>query len=258
MVFLLCRLVSPLAGVVASLPVFYLAGRIWDTAMTIIDLARERALLDAAPATEIDLAPKGMVEVNWWTLRKAGFDCLKPADAHRDPGHCLSGRPWRMLTKGTTLRIPVVRKHRGEREWGRQHVVRLAAYCHLIETCEGADAPFGVLMFADSYDCLILPFSPEAKETLHRALDDAREFLRVYEEGKYLPATPSDNRCSGCHFGRPRRHGEGSATVLLGEPIEPRATRGNDEKIYHSHCGDRFRWDPPHKKAVELGIAKAS
>lgn len=255
-VFVLWRMVSPLAGIIGALPAFYLAARIWDTSMRIIDLVRERASYDAAPMTEIDPAPQAMVEVNWWTLRKAGFDCLKPADAHRDPVRRLRGKPWRMLTKGTTLRIPVIRKHRGERSWGRQHVVRLAAYCHLIEACEGADAPFGVLMFAGSYDCLIFPSTPEAKAMLERALDDAREFVRVYEEGQYLPTAPTDGRCVGCHFGKPRRHQEGSATVLRTEPIEAFATMGVDQKTYHCHCGDRFNWVPPHRQAVELKIAQ--
>lgn len=253
-IFVLWRMVSPLAGIIAALPAFYLAGRIWDTSTAIIDLVREQALFKAAPSAEIDLAPGSMVEVNWWSLRKAGFDCLKPVDAHRDPGRRLHGRPWRMLTKGTTLRIPVVRKHRGERNWGRQHVVRLAAYCQLIEMCEGADAPFGILMFAGSYDCLIFPNTPDAKTALKTALEDAREFMRVYEEGRYLPTAPTDDRCSGCHFGKPRRYREGSATVLRGEPIAALATRGVDNLTYHSHCGDHFNWVPPHTKAAELKI----
>jgi hypothetical protein len=250
------QMVSPLAGIVAALPAFYLAGRIWDTSMSIIDLVREQGLLDAAPVAEIDLAPSGVIEVNWWTLRKAGFDCLQPVDAHRDPGRRLSGRPWRMLTKGTTLRIPVVRKHHGERSWGRQHVVRLAAYCQLIETCEGADAPFGVLLFADTYDCVIFPYTADAKAALESALQQTRELIGVYEEGRFLPTPPTDNRCSGCHFGRPRRYNSGSATVLNGQPMAALPTRAVDNKVYHSHCGDRFNWVPPHEKSAELGITK--
>lgn len=252
--FVVWRLVSPFAGIVVSLPVFYLLGRIWDTGTSMFQVWREKRLFDSAPLAEIDLAPVGMVKANWWTLRKAGFDCQKPPDPHRDPDSRLTGRPWRMLIKGTTIRIPVVRKHRGERTWGKQHIVRLAAYCRLIEKCEGADAPFGVLLFANSYDCLIFPYSREAKESLERALAETREFIRIHEEDKYEPKPPTDGRCSGCHLGNPRLLRWGSATVLNGKEIKPHPATGNGGKKFHSTCGDRFTWVPPHKRAVELKI----
>jgi hypothetical protein len=162
LVYVVWRFVSPFAVIVAGLPALYSVARICNSFFSIVWLVRERAVFRAAPAAPIDLAPQQIYEVNWWSLRKAGFDCLKP-EVLRDLNQRLSGRPWRMLTKGTTLRIPVVRRHRGERAWGPQHIVRLAAYCRLIETCEGADSPFGVLMFAGSYECLIFPNTAVAK-----------------------------------------------------------------------------------------------
>lgn len=261
LVFVVWRLISPLAGVAAALPAVYLLGQMWEGLMRIVQLVRERSAFEAAPLATIDSAPAEVQEVNWWSLRKAGFDCLEPVDAHRDPGRRLHGKPWRVLTKGTTLRIPVVRKHRGERTWGRQHIVRLAAYCQLIETCEGGDAPFGVLMFAGSYDCLMIPITAEAQEQFKVALEEVRDFLRKYEEKKrknlkMFLDEPTDNRCQGCHFGRPRRHAPGSATILDGKAIDALPTRAVNGQDYHCDCGDRFNWVPPHKDAVQLEIAR--
>ena len=88
-------------------------------------------------------------------------------------------------------------------------MVRAAAYCRLIKTCEGGNAPFGVLMFAGSYDCLVIPNNGEAQSHFERALREVQEFLSVYEGGKFVPAAPTDNRCSGCHCGKPRKHVDG-------------------------------------------------
>ena len=200
--------------------------------------------------------PQQIQEVNWWSLRKAGFDCQKLVDPHRDPAERLVGRPWRVLTKGTTLRIPVIRKHRGERVWRPQHVVRVAAYCRLIKNCELGNSPFGVLMFAGSYECLIIPNTTAAQFQLEKALEDVREFLNVYEGGKFIPTEPADNRCSGCHWGKPCQFVAGKTdTILNGNPVIPLRTKAK-EQYFHCACGDRFQWVPPHDDSVGLGIAE--
>lgn len=261
LVIVVWRLASPIWGIAVSLPLFYLLGLMWDSGMRIVDLVRERAKFDAAVPAKIDLAPQQIREVNWWSLRKAGFDCRKPADPHRDDTKRLVGKPWRVLMKGTTLRIPVIRKHRGERVWRPQHIVRVAAYCRLIETYEGGESPFGVLMFADSYECIVIPNDAKAKFQFEKALEDVREFLGVYEtaseRGEYMPHEPTDNRCSGCHWGKPCRHVEGvTDTILNGELIPALRTKAKNIH-FHSSCGDRFRWVPPHEDSVALGIAES-
>jgi len=252
---------SPFAAVVVSLPLVVLAAKMWETFREIVRLIREFSAFQAATPVEIDLTSTEVREVNWWSLRKAGFDCLKPRDSYQDHAEQLSGRPWRLLIKDTVVRVPVVRKHRGKRDWGKQHVVRLAAYCRLIEACESADAPFGVLMFAGSYDCVLIPNTPETRERLQRALDDARRFIIIHSGGEFAPVAPNDNRCRGCHLGKPRWFvANGSETELDGKKLRPRLTRqpNADKKspLYHCNCGDRFDWVPPHEHAVELGIAK--
>lgn len=249
-------LVSPIWGVIVSLPLFRLGSRLWVTGKRIVALVRQLDMFDAAPGGDIDLAPQEIREVNWWSLRKAGFDCQKLVDPHRDPVEGLVGRPWRVLTKGTTLRIPVIRKHRGERVWRVQHVVRVAAYCRLIKSCELGDSPFGVLMFSGSYDCLIIPNSIGAESQLEKAFKHVQELLSVYEGGKFIPREPTDNRCNGCHWGKPCVYVAGKTdTILNGKPVIPLRTRAG-ERYFHSACGDRFQWVPPHDDAVALGIAE--
>jgi hypothetical protein len=134
-------------------------------------------------------------------------------------------------------------------------VVRAAAYCELIKTCELADAPFGLLMFAGSYECLIIPNTNAARFQFEKALEDVREFLQELDPEKFVPE-PTDNRCSGCHWGEPRPYVPGRTdTVLKGEPVRPLLTRVRN-RDFHSPCGDRFGGAPPHKDAVALGIAQ--
>jgi hypothetical protein len=257
LVLFVWRLGFPRAGVAFSLPAFYLVARSWEALMRIVQLVRERSVFAAAVPATIELSSPQIREVNWWSLRKAGFDCLKPVDVLRDPDERLAGRPWRILTKGTTVRIPVIRKHRGDRVWRPQHVVRIAAYCRLIETCEGGQAPFGVLMFAGSYDCWIIPNTALAQSQFEQALARTREFLSVHEKGKFVPAAPTDNRCDGCHLGEPRVYASGQTdTIVSGNCIAPLLTRGAYRRLFHCPCGDCFNWVPPHEDAIRLGLVE--
>lgn len=249
---------SPFAGAVMTLPAIYLASKLWESFTWIVTLVRERAIFAAVAPVTIDLKPQEPCEVSWWAIRKAGFDCKKPNEPYPGLGVGVTGKPWRVLTKGTTLRIPVIRKHRGERTWGRQHVVRVAAYCRLIESNELADAPFGVLMFAGSYDCVIIPNTTKARFEFENALEDVQELFRVHDWGRIPPPQPRGNQCSKCHLGKPRRYLAGRTdTVLNCSTLVPFLARANNGQLFHSPCGDRFRGDlPPHDCAMELGIAK--
>jgi len=252
----LWRLVSPLAGLAGSLPLFYFLARLWDNVNMIVRVAREHRIMRAAEPTPVNLDSELIQEINWWSLRKDGFDCEKPVEAYRNSERGLRGRPWRVLSKGD-LRIPVIRQHRGERLWRPKHVVRIAAYCRLIESCEGARAPFGVLLFERSWNCVIIPNTAAARSQLDRALHDVREFLRIQLNGKFVPTAPTDNRCRGCDWGEPRPYVRNkSETVLNGNPLVPLQTRASDKLTYHSTCGDRFYWVPPHEAAIDLGIAE--
>ena len=242
LVFIVWNVVSPFGGLVSSLPAVYVTALLWDAILVIATLVRERSVLRNAPAISVELAPKEITKINWWTLRKAGFDCVRLRDAHRD--EALIGKPWRLLIKDTQWRIPVIRKHRGEPTWGPQHVVRAAAYCRLVERCEGGRAPFAILLFANSYDGVVIPNTPEHQRQLDRALEEFDRAAERSDQGQAIPPAPTDDRCRGCGWGEPVSvH---VPTVLNGQTIPPLKIEGIARGEWHCACGDQFRWTPPH------------
>ena len=239
-------------GAVVSLPAALIAVGATQCALRVIEIVRQRAVRQEAVPYDLDLDSPGIREVNWWSLRKANFECIKPSDKNYDPGERLAGKPWRVLVRNA-VRVPVIRK-RGSRDHGRQHEIRLAAYCRLLEACEGAQAPFGVLIFAGSYDCLIFPNTPDARAKLSRAVNDYRAFLHFIDGGGRL-SEPTDQRCYGCLHGKPRRYLRGrSETVLRGEVLTPFLTPSLTGVQFHCDCGDRFDWVPRHQDAFRLQL----
>jgi len=251
------RLYSPTGGLMVLFPLLFLVVRLGQVLKRVVTLVRTRALLRAAEPATIDLQSEQIRLINWWSLRKAGFDCSKPVQPHHDAALRLTGRPWRVLTKDGTLKIPVIRKHRGAAVHRPQHLVRSAAYCQLLQTCEQVNSPFGVLMFAGSYDCVLLPNSAETRRRFESALDELGKFLKECEGGKWSPAAPTDNRCSGCHWGKPQAYVAGQTdTILKSQAIAPYRTRAGRKGLFHCPCGDRFTWVPPHDDAVNLGMTQ--
>ena len=252
------------AGVIVSLPVLILLQKCAETLAQIIQLVRERSRLRAAAVVEIDLKSTEVRWLDWWSLRKSGFDCIKLLDPLTTPDDELTGKPWRMLRLGNTIGIPVIRRHPGSTEWGPQHEVRLAAYCELIEQCETRSSPFGVILFADTRRCVLIPITAAVKMRLQLALESLREFLEVEARGTHMAQAPTDRRCSGCLHGKPVKFQPGETEFRLNGKTLPanaiNSVHESDGKLrgaFHSLCGDRFRWAPPHRNAVYLGIAQA-
>jgi hypothetical protein len=240
---LLGRFISPLAAAVGAIPLGFVFTQAGTALNVMFGLIVHRRMLRRAPE---DLSVLGRTEistVNWWSLRKASFDCWKPEGPYFDPKDELSGKPWRVLMQGARIRIPVIRKHRGQSQCQPQHLVRLIAYCHLLEVCEGSEAPFGVLMFRDSYDCVIVPNTVEYRRQLQTALQGFRRLLCLTQREKLLPGAPMDRRCYGCHLGEPKLYvPQMSETILDGIVWSPFVSGDS-----HSICGDRFGWIPPHE-----------
>ena len=97
-----------------------------------------------------------------------------------------------------------------------QHVVRIAAYCHLIETCELGDVPFGVLMFAGTYDCLIIPNTAAAQLQFEQALEETREFLQELEKGDSSPGSAVRQSLQRLSIREPRVYVAGQTDTMLG------------------------------------------
>ena len=252
---------SLLAALVLSLPIFILFAKCWNTFTRIIALVREQARYRGAPEVMIDPKPTEIKRLSWWSLRQSGFDCIKPQDGLTDPEGNLTGKAWRQLRKGSVI-VPVIRRRRGSSDWGEQHEVRIAAYCDLIEKCEGASAPFGVILFSGTSDCVIIPNTNARQMQYDRALKDVLKFLEIQAAGTLIPSAPSDRRCIGCPHGKPRQFQRGkSETISNGKPLPAYTTNsvrsdGQLRGAYHCDCGDRFEWVPRHKDAIGLGIAR--
>ena len=87
------------------------------------DLGAGTALFAAAVPVTIDLKPQESGEVNWWSLRKAGFDCRKPVESAPRPGQRLVGKPWRDAHKGHDPADSCDSETPGGADVGQQHVV---------------------------------------------------------------------------------------------------------------------------------------
>jgi len=162
--------------------------------------------------------------VKWWGLLNAGFQVIRPQDQYRDVRWHLAGCPWRVLVKGN-LRIPVYKKRPNRGNAGeklfRQHYARMAAYCHLLEKCENADSPYGIILFGDSHIGITVPCLPGTKKTFHDGLIDARKTISYSKH--FLPPYPKNPQiCVLCPHSRRERYTGASV------------------------CGNRFGWIPPN------------
>ena len=188
---------------------------------------------------------------------KAGFRSIKYQDALTDKDWMLSGRPWRVLRRGS-LRIPVFRMLRGEPKLYRQHYARMAAYCHLIEVCEGAESPYGIILFGHTYEGVAVPNSPTTRAAFHDELVKARAVVRKSREDVSFPLAPRGSQCEHCPLGGPVFIGlERRSTRRDEEMLPVFPARGRDGRAYHSFCGDRFHWIPPHERAKEKELKYA-
>jgi hypothetical protein len=164
----------------------------------------------------------------------------------------LTGRPWRVLRKGD-LQIPVFRvTGEGPEVIYPKHTVRAAAYCALLDQSAGAKSPYAIALFAGTYNGWTLPNTPEARGFLDKVLDAVRTHLTP----EMMIGPPASRKvCSGCPHGAPRPYRRGETeTTLFGSPVRPHGSTGRDGRVYHSACGDRFGWTPPHDEAVTLGL----
>lgn len=241
---------SVLCGVVMVVSLFW-----WFGVFRAITILRRR--LDAAEqATPREPDEGHLIEesFNWWDLRKAGYQVDRMPEPMIDPGRGLIGRPWRVLRKGD-IRVPVFRKHRGDQTVHSQQRARIAAYCHLIETCEGSRAPFGLVLFAGSYDAVLVPNSRSNKNLLDATMVTAQSVLRRAAERQH-PEAPAKSCCRSCPLGSPVAVSGMSVTSLeSNECVYPVVGLGGQR--FNSACGDRFLWIPPHERAERLRLEKA-
>ena len=210
-------------------------------------------LLLARLATECNPVPgkHAFQPVDWWGLLLAGYEVRRPESALHDERWKLSGKPRRILQKGT-MSIPVHRIRKPEGPILPQHIVRVMAHCHLIETTEGANSPFGVILFGNTYQGMTVPNTNENRQRFYTALERARAAITESDAREREPPEPvTGNICNACHYGRPRPIALEEKTTQYGEPLNP-VMFHNGKKVFHCDCGDRFKWKPEHERTRKL------
>lgn len=217
-------------------------------------LMQRRQLCLTAPPSEPDPNKLEVQQITWWGLLKAGYESIPCKDPLIDESAKLKGRVWRLLRRGGVA-IPVWRMQTYDGKLYPQHFARMAAFCHLVKAAMGAESPFGVILVGNGYDGFCLPNSSPAQKLFSNGLRLAREVLRNSEE-RIDPKPPvNPSICTGCPFGFPVIHRPGATDNLAnGKKLRANLAQSDDQCWYHSHCGDRFRWLPPHKMVVEKDL----
>ena len=192
----------------------------------------------------------------WWSILKNNFD-RSPGRDMVDTGLGIRGKPYFVLRRGN-LRIPVF-LYGGDAEKVRwQDRARIAAYCHLLTTCEHGDCPYGIILRSGTYVAVAVPNNERAKKALREGLSKAREIIRLSAEETSDPRKPEDtSRCERCPVGKPHRYDPRTPPYLrYGEPLRARLCEDREHRTYHSLCADRFEWTPPHEIAKRRGWAE--
>jgi len=197
-------------------------------------------------------SPDIQYDIHWCRLIRAGFTFTRPRGAFQHLPWRLGGKPWGLLEKGN-LRIPVFMHWRPWKMIYPQHLVRMAAYCRLITLSEGFQSPCGVILLPDEFRAILVPSSHQSQEDMETALRKARKILRDVAERDFRPTVPGEGRfCQECPYGEPQIYRRGEPFLRGDFPLPVNSIPGPRRRKYHSLCGDRFDWIPPHKKKDEL------
>jgi hypothetical protein len=247
-----------IAVLIGAFILFWFGRRMTREMRAVFTLADSRRQAIAAEPKEppADLGQQQLV--NWWELLKAGFDSIRPQETMRDELTKLAGKPWRLLRKGS-LRIPVIRISEDYYEGGRywiypQHEIRLAAYAQLVAACEGAESPYGIVLFGKSYEGVAIPITPGLRTATEKKRAELMSELASTKKGLPPPA-PEASLCAKCPFGKPEKVPKSQIVGLGASKVHGRT--GKDGQLYHSECGDCFGWTPPHDQAKGKGLLPA-
>lgn len=244
-------------GVVLAAPIAVFGIWLWERLQKVWELEKRlKAFERANNNLKISDLGKEELTVNWWSLKKTGFSVSKPEEPNELDKWRLVGRPFLVLTY-QGMRIPVFRKHKGRAEVFPNNRAAIVGYCQLLEQCEGGRSPFGVMMFADTYDVVIIPNNHANQLLFEEGLLQTREILRQIALGIAL-GEPTRNQCEGCPLGKPRKYEPGVSDKHIGVLPGSLQTAGNPKRKqkYHCVCGDRFGWLPRHEDTEAMDLRR--
>lgn len=189
--------------------------------------------------------------IHWWDLVQAGFSVEPAHDGLIDPELNFDGKPTRYLRRGNVV-IPVWRMLRYDGRLHPQNFIRMAAYCHLVQKSFGAgvESPYGIILFGHGLDGVAIPITQQGRLDFIEALRSAREAIDKTNK-RTDPPPPDPAVCKRCPYGKPILHVPSvTENICNGIPLRvvPAYPPDNTDNIcFHSLCGDRFRWLPPHE-----------
>lgn len=203
---------------------------------------------------EIDVS-MGFQKFAWWSLLKEGNALSNDVNVeYRDEELGLCGRPFRIVSYAGT-RIPVIVHHEELKSPKPYHRVRLAAYALLIEHAEDIEpVPWGIILEPHSMQAMAVRLGDEDKKHARKLVTNFQQVVGQLAFGT-TPAEPEPSFCERCPYGRPRLYRAGrSDTKLYGKRLRPQISLDRGKRSYHSTCGDRFEWVPPHELAFKKGF----
>jgi len=283
MLFGLCLVIAATAAGLFLHPLFYLAAMLVGIASLVALVTIKSGITEVKDVLEqwskinSELPGTDITEptaVYWPNFFVAKYGCDPPTDVMDDEKWRLRGKPWRILRRGKMV-IPVflrnVMRGTDSRDTEtpplyNQHFVRIAAYCHLLESSTGLQVPYGVILTRGELTGVAIPNTRETRERLEYDMEDARRTMRDLAEQPNMYPTKDENKCVGCPHGRPvlaqvrfpcRKTGENAEPGELGirtASAKPRDREKQRPRRFHSHCGDRFQWLPPHELTVAMEL----
>lgn len=221
----------------------------------VIRLWQDYQAAEEAFADEPNIHVQSDEPVDWWSLLAAGFSSQKCHLPLADVDLRLIGRPWRILRRGN-LAIPAYVRNT-KQELKPQQKMRIVAYCHLIRQCQGADAPYGIILDPGTFGGTAVKASHRDMPLLRSNVNLIRRIIIDFLRHGQKPDPPLFlTVCHKCQHGCPRRVRIGkSETRSLGRVVPTFCCESREnEQEYHSNCGDRFAWLPHHGRADELKL----
>jgi hypothetical protein len=198
---------------------------------------------DKAEAQLPDPDSTKIQSIHWCELLSSEVMLSRPQGSFHHDQWKFGGKPWRVIEYGDFV-IPVFRPREDWKGVFDKHLVRMAAYCRLIELETGRRSPYGVIAENDNYQAWVLPNTPRSQALFERALPRARSVVCDSEELNHWPPIPGSGAgCKDCPRGRSWRVRRGEFFLRHKEELSWFVPDGIK---YHSHCSDRFREIPPN------------
>lgn len=245
----------------SSMPMYVTARIIKERFTTYAVLRARLREAESAAIAEPDWTLRQPQPINWWSLIRAGFVSHELRAPIVDQDLRLAGKPFRVLQRGA-VHIPVMHltvpdAEEDLRRQGRLRPpqrARLAAYSYLLHHVQRSQSDWAIVLFKGTFEGVALPIDQAMLLTFTEGLKSARAYLSEYESNRDYNPAPARERtpCVKCPFAEPISPEKRSE--FRGVPVTSFLTQAWNGKHYHSTCGDRFRWVPPHSKAEALEL----